>query len=164
QLLACAWAVVALWSNTSYVFLALGQPGRVTILSGLQAAATVAFLIGFLMSDVQNGVGWAMVSSALAFAASNLYIGHVNLGIRWQNAILGLWRPVLGCGALVVAVLSIQSVMGLGGPPPRQFLTLGLSIALGALAYAAAVLGLWRFCGMPPDAEAQAVDIVRKWR
>lgn len=162
QLLALAGAVVALWSNTGYVFLALGDPRRVMTLSASQATATVAFLIGFLVLDVPNGIGWAMLATAIVFAASNLYFSHVNLGLDWRSAFEALWRPAIGCAALVIAVVSIQSLLG----PPRSTMDelqmLGASIATGAAAYTAGVLAAWWLSGKPAGPETYVVELAKK--
>lgn len=163
QLLALASAIVALWSNTGYVFMALGNPRRVALLSGFQAAATVTFLMTFLLLDVPNGVGWAMLAAATAFAASNLYLGHVHLQIVWQSAFSRLWRPVFGCVGLTIAVISLQPLLVQRGAIAEQVVALGLSVAVGAVIYAAGVLATWSLCGRPAGPESYAIEVVRRW-
>ncbi len=163
QLLALASAVVALWSNTGYVFMALGNPRRVALLSGFQAASTVAFLMIFLLLDVRNGVGWAMLAAAIAFAVSNLYLAQAHLRIAWQSAFSRLWRPAFGSIILAVAVISLQSLLAERGTVLEDVLALGLSIAVGALTYVAGVLAAWRQCGQPEGPESYAIDVVRRW-
>ena len=164
QLMALAGAIVALWSNTSYVFLAIGRPGRVTMLSGFQATTTVMFLIGFLLLDMQNGVGWAILAAAVAFAASNLYVSHVDLKIGWRNAFAALYRPAIGCAALVISVVWIQALLGPPAALVEELLALGLSIAVGAAGYTVAVLAAWWLSGRPAGPESYAVELMRKWR
>ena len=164
QLLALAGAVVALWTNTGYVFLALGDPRRVATLAGLQATATVVFLIAFLVLDVPNGVGWAMLAAAIAVAASNQYWARAGLGIRWRSAFTVLWRTAIGCVALVIAVESTRPLLGPPDTAVAQSLALGLSIALGAAVYMGSVLAAWWLCGRPAGPESYAVELARKWR
>jgi O-antigen/teichoic acid export membrane protein len=162
QLLALAGAAVALWSNTGYVFLALGQPRKVAMLSGCQAATTVVFLLGFLLTDVPNGVGWAMLAAASAFAVPNLYLWRTDLGIAWRRALSGLWRPAIGCVGLAVAVPSLQVLLGPSRGIAEQAVALGACIAVGAVVYATLVFGAWWLCGKPAGPEKYVLDLARR--
>ncbi len=164
QLLALAGAVLGLWSNTGYVFLALGQPRRVAMIESFRAITIVILLIGFLTMNVENGIGWAMLVAALAYATLILYLSHTDLEIRWQKAVAALWRPILGCACLYVTVISVQTLLAPPSTIVEQVLVLILSIAAGAAVYAASVLGAWRLRGAPPVPEAYALELVRKWR
>lgn len=157
QLLALASALLALWTNTGYVCLAIGKPRNVTFLVGFQAALTVLSLAGFLRTEIPNAAGWALLTTAATIAVPNLYLWRRDLGIPWSKALGGLWRPLIACVALTATVTQLQAA----APPPestaRAIALLAACIGAGAGAYVVSALVLWWLAGKPVGAESYAL-------
>lgn len=162
QFLAVAGSLLALWTNTHYVLLALGMAKRVTILVGIQAAATLVCLLIFLLLDVPNGVGWAMLTAALVVALPNMYVWRTELDIAWRRAFFGLWRPALGSLAMAAAVIALRVAFGpLHGTLPLAG-ALAVCVVTGAAVYVGTVMAAWWLSARPDGAERYMLNASRK--
>jgi O-antigen/teichoic acid export membrane protein len=161
QLLALAGSLIALWTNTNYVLMALGKPRKMLLLAGVQAVATVVFLLVFLLLEVPYGAGWAMIAAALTVTAPNFYLWRVELGIARRMAFAALWRPAIACAVMTFAVLVLQHALRTLSPQLGEFPTLGASVAAGVAVYCAVVLGTWWLSGKPVGAESYALRAAR---
>ena len=150
QLLAVASVLGVVQVNMTYILLALGQPGRLSFLTGLR----VALLAALLVPGIQ---GWGIVGAAWVFVVAELVILPPTyrfvakpLQINLVLLLRSLWRPT---AASVVMALVLGALPQVAAPLVELF----LRVSLGFVTYAGALLLLWWAEGRPEGAEMQVL-------
>jgi len=78
-------------------------------------------------------------------------------GLSVRMLARGTGRPVLGCLAMVVALMLLEAELAV-----PNWLMLVLKVAIGVFVYCAAVLGLWRLAGRPDGAESYFLNKLKR--
>ena len=158
QILAVAGIVRVLTANSDTHLLALNRPHLTTVLACFGA------VVGIL-SMVWAALIWGIIGAAWATSATALLQVLLNYGIIWRvtgisPAAVGavIWRPVAACLVMSGAVLTLLDFWPRTDATFSLFLELCCAGVVGALVYVAALLVLWRICGMPPSAEKHALQ------
>ncbi len=149
RLLAIAGGAYGIMQNGITVLGAIGQAR----LSGLLGAGRILLLAPALLAAGLLGgveaVAATRVLLTLAFIPGIFIAIARVLPVTPADLLARAWRPLAAGAAMAAVVLAVQALA-----PPLPLLRLGLAAGSGALAYAAALLGLWRLAGRPAGLEA----------
>ena len=156
RLLALAGGLYGIMHNGIAV---LGATGHAR-LSGLLAASRTLLLVpaliaAGLLGNVETIAATRAVVTLAFIPGICLAIARV-LPVTPSDMFLRAWRPVVAGGAMAGVVLAVQAAS-----PENPWARLFLAAGAGALAYAGAVLLLWRLAGRPEGLEAAIVQQVK---
>lgn len=103
------------------------------------------------------GLAWARLFASGVNALVTMYFAKVCCGVRPARVLAGLWRPLLGAGAMYALVFQIGT-WAAGG----WHLLAG--VFAGAVFYALWLAGSWYLAGKPAGLESTALDLLAKAR
>lgn len=106
------------------------------------------------------GVIAARLVTATLMAGYGMLMVRMLIGLSLQNQIVGPWRQIASCGIMAIAVFPCARYLSDIHSPAGLIVGTGLTVALGALVYAAAIFLLWRLAGRPDGLEPKAVHIM----
>lgn len=106
------------------------------------------------------GAAWAVGLADLAALVVALAITLRLLELRVTALLARVWRVVVAIVVMAIAVLGLGSLLGAAGT--ATWAVLLASVVTGAVAYTAAVAGLWLASARPRGPEALVVDHVRE--
>lgn len=149
-------------ANAGSVLLAVGQPKVITLLMIIYLAILgPSLVIGIVLGGLAGACWGLLASAALNLILSyGVLIRALHLSLRVIGA--AIWRCWLAAAimaAIVRGALSLP-VPGLDLPAVQ----LGAGIVVGAVAYVAALLGLWRLAGRPQGAEQMTLAAIARVR
>ena len=161
QILACAGMLSAVSSNSGYIYMAVGKPRFITLLTAVQLTLLLPGVVLGSLHGGALGAGWAYFAAMfVATTPLNYVIISRELRLRFSDVFQRLWRPVLGTAGMVACVEGIRGYLparGFGG----DVLALLVLSAAGAAVYAAVVMVLWAFADRPPGAESSSLELLR---
>lgn len=151
EVLSLAGLLIALNTNTGYVFLALGQPRVLSIVGVLRFAVLVPLLVlGCIFGGLLWGAYAILAVAGLVFVGLNVLI-TTRLRVQFR-AILGVHRkPLLATGIMGAALVFLKHEFF--AVDVSQTLALTVAVPAGAVVYGAGVLGLWLASGRPDGPE-----------
>lgn len=164
QVMAVAFMLIALNTNTLYIFLSRGNPRVPALVDALRVLVLIPALIVGSQKYGLIGAAMGILFSALTTSLVLNYIMRRHLGLRWTD-LLGIYkRPVTGTAGMLVALCLLNpQLMPLDSAMP--ILYLGIMGGIGVLVYGLLVLGLWQLAGCPEGAESKAMEeITTRWR
>ncbi|HEY7652084.1 MAG TPA: lipopolysaccharide biosynthesis protein [Methylomirabilota bacterium] len=157
QVLAVASAFTALLTNSISVYVAVGRPDLIALMSAIHTAALLPMLVVGIVARGADGAAWAHLLHVALIATPSTYY----LLVRYTPVTLGdifgsLWRPAVAAGIMYAGVRLLFH----GGPSAAsgEALTVLLGVLTGAGLYAASVLLLWRGAGAPPGPEHTLIE------
>lgn len=156
QVLAVYGIIRALQTNIPYVYLALGQAKRSTIILGLQVIIFLSALYPAIVQWGAIGAAWASLGTAIVMIPVNQAMVAHCLGLNGLQFCRQLLRPLMASGVMVAVVLGLKSQLVLRHETLDYVLALLLCAGVGALAYTVALYGLWRLAARPGGAERHA--------
>ena len=121
---------------------------------GAGATAATIFAVAAMGGDAQAIATAALMLSCATLIAGILVFARIVLVETWRLA-AAVARPFAAAAAMFLLVRLAAPHTGLA------IADLGLSVALGAAAYAAALAAIWGLGGRPDGAEAAALALVR---
>ena len=154
QLLALAGALQAITTSPGYVLITLGAVRWSAAVVWFRVALFLP--LAFLMFPASGAEGLAMLRvlcMAAGLGVSILLLLRTFPEVRLWEVLATVSRPILAAGAMAAAL-----IWGLGGVVLPPLAALALKVAVGALAYAAALAFLWFVVGRPPGAERYLVE------
>ncbi|WP_068636897.1 lipopolysaccharide biosynthesis protein [Thauera butanivorans] len=159
QILGLYGATKIFHGNRHSLFMALGRPYWVGIMTVLELAIMYPLMIYWLM----NGHGiemaaWARVlGSALTLPAG---VGLVTraLGLGRFELMKVMWRPLLSTAAMSFAVLSVQHALPESGSALAAFGVMVVSALVGAFVYVFVTLVAWLIVGRPQGIEQRFLN------
>lgn len=119
-----------------------------------------AILIG-LNWGMTAAVIWLTVTAAVAALIWTALILPV-LELRLSELLRPMWRTVVSCLVMAVAVLSFVPLQVGDAPLHVVVLRTLLAVGIGGTAHVGTQYGLWRLCGSPAGPEAQALTFLRR--
>jgi len=160
QILAVVGVVRVFTATSDPHLLALNLPHLTTVLAAFGAVVGI-------VSMLWAASIWGLVGAAWATSATAILQMLLNYAIIWRvsgisPAAVGavIWRTVAACLIMSGAVLLLLDHWPRTGAIFSLLLQLCCACVLGALAYGAALLTLWRICGMPAGAEKHALQVL----
>ncbi|GAA4404834.1 lipopolysaccharide biosynthesis protein [Quisquiliibacterium transsilvanicum] len=156
QLLALAGALQAITTSPGYVLITLGAVRWSAAVVWFRVALflPLAFLL-FPASGAEDLAMLRVLCMAAGLGLSILLLLRTFPEVRLREVLATVSRPILAAGAMAAAL-----TWGLGGVALPPLVALALKVAVGALAYAAALALLWFLVGRPPGAERYLVEKV----
>jgi len=161
KVLACAGMLSAAGSNSGYIYMAVGKPRYVTLVTAAQLSILLPGVIFGSLYHGALGAGWAYLAAIfVATVPINYMLISRELRLHSADVLQRLWRPVLGTAAMAACVASLRGHLGplRAGGDVLELLVLS---AVGASVYAAVVMLLWAFADRPPGAETTSLQILR---
>jgi len=126
--------------NINPMYQALGQTGRQFRYGLVTAGLTIGFmLVGFFLGGVIGIAVATLIRAPLTLAINSRPLLRA-LGIRWRDAVVPFWRPLVVGAATMAAIAAVGVLAGGSGP----WLRLGLMAAVGTLTWLTGVLLLER--------------------
>lgn len=157
EILAIANLSTALTSSAGYLMMALGKLRINALVAWLKAPTFLVLAWWFVTPGEVATVAWLrMAVAALGLTLFAVLVLRVLPGLVAAELLRAVWRPLLG----VLAMAGVLSVLPFPAAWPALLL-LPLKIGVGALAYAASVLMLWRACACPEGAESYMLGKLR---
>jgi O-antigen/teichoic acid export membrane protein len=157
QILALSNIIQSINSSANYVLTVIGKMRLLAVTSWIQLAV---FGVGVMVLrtglDPERIAQVRMAAIVLTFGVSYYILMRNVPGLTVSMLLRGVGRPVLGCAAMVFALLGLQAEVAL-----QPWLMLLLKVAVGAVVYCAVVLVLWRLAGRPEGAESYFLDKLR---
>ncbi|MGQ0589480.1 MAG: oligosaccharide flippase family protein [Sphingosinicella sp.] len=156
QLIAPALALYAVYKLIVSSLQASGRARTAAIMScaGAAATATSVFAVAAAGGGVLGIAAAALVLNAITLLAGMLVFARVSR-VSTMRLAATVGRPFAAAAAmfLLVKLAAVETGYALAD--------LGLSISLGAAAYAAALLSIWVASGRPEGAESTALALLR---
>jgi O-antigen/teichoic acid export membrane protein len=152
EILVISGGLRALSSHVRPVYLAMNRPH---LGAYAQIGRAFVFLPMLIFGLLYFGIEGAAVAHAIgrfAVFVGSLYLMRKLLGLTLGDIWATCWRPLLGCG---VMVLMVETVKWWFAPNTHEALAislvlpLALAVAAGFIGFVGSVLLLWRLCGRP---------------
>lgn len=159
QILALSNVIQSISSSANYVLTVIGKIRLLAITSWIQIVlfSLGALLLSFDLSP-ERIAQVRMGSIVLTFGISYALLMRNVPGLSVRMLARGTIRPMLGCLAMVCALLSLQAHV-----QAPNWLMLALKVATGVVVYSAAIVLLWRLAGRPDGAETYFLSKI-KWK
>jgi len=133
--------------NIGPVFLALGRPRLVMIVTGLTAGIGIPLALIATLRWGVTGTIWSLVATNVVAAIAWFVLAVRVIDLSPAALFAAVWRTFTALAAMIFIVeivsASYADVVGMRWLP----LILASEIAAGAVAYISAHLALWRLCG-----------------
>jgi O-antigen/teichoic acid export membrane protein len=160
QVLSVAAAMNAMLTNSVSVYLAVGRPNLIALMSAIHTSTLVPLLIGGILLNGAMGAASAhLIQTALVTMPTTYYLLVRFTPITVADILGCIWRPVVA--AVVMAAAVRWLVESLDSPSSALVMQLGLGVSAGVAVYTATTLVLWRAVGAPAGAERTVLAFVR---
>lgn len=163
QILSIYGVLIALQTNTLYVYIALGEPRTATFLNGLHVAMLIPGLILGTSLGGATGAAWACLASAVINAPINAGVLLRRLDMRPAQLLGVAWRPAIAAAVMLAAVVAFVGRPGgarmQGAEAGLLDLAWQLAVAglLGSVLYAGTLWLLWISAGRPAGIERDLI-------
>lgn len=157
QILAAYGAIAATQTNNGVVWMVLGRPRDVTIVTAIFLFIFFPALYFFLQAYGVLGAGYAYLVAAIATVPIGMWNTKRLLGLEWNALARVIWRPLVAAVAMFASVIGFDTMTGNYGVLPRLI----LESILGAVVYVTVTLTLWVVAGRSAGAESFCIDRVR---
>jgi O-antigen/teichoic acid export membrane protein len=168
QVLAFYGLAVAFEGNAGYLYLAIGKPRVLTLISGLGALVLLPMLILTTNRFGMQGAAWAVLAVAIAslFPLYGILIRVLHISAR--QLLAAIWRPLVA-GTIMALILHTVELMYFSVTGRSAELSLLMSLILsGVLSYIVIVVALWWLSSRPRGAETfvleRLLDVLSKFR
>jgi len=148
----------AMLTNTGTVFLAIGKPHYLAIISAIRVAVLLPTLTYFALQNGVIGAAWSYLGVSLLFMPIIYALLFRSINLRSARFFAEIWRPLIATSAMFVTVKAFTvwagttaGILGLSG-------LLITAVTLGAVVYSAVLLLLWQLAGRPTGAERFVAD------
>lgn len=156
QILAVFGIIRALQTNIPYVYLAMGQPRRSTIIMSIQVIIFLMVLYPAISQWGAIGAAWASLGTAIVMIPINQGMVAHCLKLSATQFCSQLMRPLLASTVMAGVVLAIKSQLVLRYVTLDYVLALLLCAVAGGLTYVVAAYLLWCLWSRPGGAERHA--------
>ena len=148
-ILGLSGAIGATQTNNSSVWLALGRPHEVSRVLSLFLLVLFGSMYLFVHSYGIVGVGYAYILAHTVNVPLGMSTTKRLLQFSWAQIFAVVWRPITASLLMYFCVGLFDRLVADYNPWARLL----LDSAVGALAYAAVILGLWYLSARPNGAE-----------
>lgn len=162
QVLSIYGVLIALQTNTLYVYIALGEPKTASLLNGVHVLLLVPALIVATRSAGAVGAAWACLIVAVVTTPMNLVVLVRRVGLDPRDLLVASWRPLAAASLmyLVVREMVARADAVLTGSVGLWTTAASLSaaVAAGAATYVVLMAALWLATGRPRGIETEMLD------
>lgn len=161
KVLAFFGAVTAMSTNVGAVYLALGKPKEMALLSIVHVLLFIPLLIFLTLKYSAIGAAWATLITAV-FMLPVYYIAtfrHINL--TFSEFFKSIWRPIFSVIVMYGVVKYAQYYIVLNSILQNELLILTTLVTLGAFTYGLMLIVLWLLCAKPPGAETHILEKIK---
>jgi lipopolysaccharide exporter len=162
QILAVLGALQACRAITDPVLLATGKPRMMASLSALFVLIGFPLFALLLWRTDLTTATWGLVMGGLVSAVVGFATALRELGGRWSALTATMVRPGIGSAVMAGAVLGSRALLPTTGDSLSSLPALLALVLIGAVAYTATVLVLWRIAGSPDGAERTVLDLAAR--
>jgi lipopolysaccharide exporter len=170
EILSISGGLRSLSSHVRPVYLAMNRPYLGAVSSFSRGIIYIPCLLFALWHYGVVGAAIAHAMGHVGVLLGSLYLMHRLLGLTARDFMAACWRPLVGCGLMIVGVTAVgwlfpSAAQGLAG----QALLLSAAIATGLVAYVGSILLVWQLCGRPEGSSesrllSYLVQILRRYR
>jgi PST family polysaccharide transporter len=154
KILALSGTLMALQTNASVVYNALGKPKYMTAILFIHVIVLfLPLLVYFLEQEGLLGVTKAYFFSAVIIWPINYYVAMKLVRLDLLKIVLVLWRPVWASFAMFFSVQAIIVKLKDIEMITNDMTSLAAHIIVGALIYCLCIIGLWMVSFRPDGAE-----------
>ncbi|SEO97951.1 lipopolysaccharide biosynthesis protein [Aquisalimonas asiatica] len=150
-----------LHGNRAGLFMALGQPHWISLITAIDAAVTLPLMAWLLAAGYGIEVAvWAKIVGSLVAAPLGIALVLSRLGISlWTFAAIFV-RPALATAAMAALLLWAFGAHRSADGAVDALTSLAVAVPAGAVAYGLTVLALWLLSGRPAGAETRILGMV----
>jgi O-antigen/teichoic acid export membrane protein len=160
QVLSVAAAMNAMLTNSVSVYLAVGRPNLIALMSAIHTGALLPLLIGGILWNGAMGAAWGhLIQVAFVTMPTTYYLLVRFTPITVSDIAGSIWRPVVAGIAMAAAVRWLVETLAAASNPLALQLVLG--VGAGVSIYTATALVLWRVVGAPAGVERAVIEFVR---
>lgn len=157
QVMSLAGALMAMNSNTTYIFLAVGDARMPTLVSLIRVLVLVPGLVLGTRWAGLLGASYGVLLAGIATNMATTIVMRRRVGIGTTDLIRIHKRPVLGCGCMLIALGTFDAWLPwLVIENPVFYLF--AAMLLGGTVFVAVVALLWWADGMQDGAEAKILE------
>jgi O-antigen/teichoic acid export membrane protein len=147
-------------SNIGPVFLALGRPRLVMIVTGLTVGIGIPLTIYATLRWGVTGTIWSLIATNVCAAIAWIVLAVRVIELSLSALFAAVWRTFAALAMMILIVrLVSESFVGITDMAWLPIILVS-EIVSGAVAYIGAHLALWRLSGSPDGSERQALDVV----
>jgi O-antigen/teichoic acid export membrane protein len=162
QVLSIYGVLIALQTNTLYVYIALGEPRTASLLNGMHVLLLVPALIFATRTAGAVGAAWACLIVAVLTTPMNLVVLVRRVGLDPRDLLVASWRPLVAAGLMYAMVHEIvgrsDTVLSGAADLWTTATSLAAAVAAGAAVYVVLMAGLWLATGRPRGIETELLD------
>lgn len=161
ELLSLHSALMMFHGTIVTAIIAIGQPAGATKISALFTAIMLAGV--FLLTGRFGPMGAAMAVFAAAILTTPLYLMQLKkfAGVPLSNFARVSWRPALASVVMIGAVRAVLPHYDIAMSNLVAGMWLAVGVAVGAVAYTLALLGIWAALGWPEGPESKVLEQIR---
>jgi len=155
----------AILSNAYSAFLAIGKPRTFVRITAVYVAIDLPLLLLFTHTLGVVGAAWAHIVAVIVTLPLSVMLISRDLGLKVRDLVAEAWRPLVASGVMFAVVTTLRPHVDVETLPTAEAVKLlALYVPLGAAAYTATIVGLWRLSGKPQGAEAALLrQLVHRW-
>lgn len=157
QYLAIGGLLLALNSNTGFIFIAMGQPKISCMMGLLRIVIFIPLLIGFPVFYGLEGVALAILLTTIVTFFIYSSVINLKLKIPWRRILALHFRPAIASIAMWLCVKASQPLL-YELYNQKEVLVLISMVFLGAFVYGLSILLLWIFAGRPWGPERKITE------
>jgi O-antigen/teichoic acid export membrane protein len=163
QILTLGGVIVSLRTGSHLIYMAVNRPHLSLWMSSVALAVSIPLLIWGVRADGIAGAAWASVAVALILLLVDYAIMMPILRLGFSQLVAVFWRPITGVAVMAAVLYATRLIL----PSPASWAFAAVDLVactlIGAAAYCAAVLALWRASGRPSGAEgAILADVLQR--
>lgn len=158
KLISIGGLLIAINSNSGYVFLAIGNPRMSTLLGIIRMILFIPLLFILVRLEGLVGSAWAVLYTTIPmfFITSAVILRYLPVSLK--DLISAYYRPFVS--SVVMAGILTKLDAPLGALISQDYLQLLIKVILGVLAYVLSVGCLWYFAGGRGGAEAKVLSMM----
>lgn len=153
EILAVSGIATALQSNQSSVYLALGRPKILTLLTAIHVTLLLPLLVWGAMLDGARGAAIATLFVAVLLMPLTFAILLRTIKLRMSKLMGVLWRPLVATTFMILAIIVVRQYAPEGNTFFAYISQLLLTTITGGVVYTVSVMLLWKLTGMQPGIE-----------
>lgn len=160
QIIAIAGAFSALQTNSGSVYLALGKPKLLSLITIFRISIFIPTVYIFCERDGLQGIAWATLLLAMIMAPIGIYVLKNVIELKIKSFISSIIRPAT---ASIIMALIIHHTIKYSSQYAHQnnsLLWLVFCIFLGAILYGSTLLFFWYISGKPEGPEKTILKLI----